>query len=89
MLNDVRPPPVETPARESLRTARFAEPALSHVERIEPGVHHTRYIGEPTHTDPIYAMPFEERGSNFNIAMSVIVIALFGSLLAVAWWTLG
>lgn len=89
MLNDVRPPPVDTPAPTATRETRFAEPALSHLERAEPGLHHTRYVGEPTQTDPLYAMPFEERGSNFNIAMSIVAIAMFGSLIAVAWWTLG
>ncbi|MBC7784663.1 MAG: hypothetical protein H7144_12565 [Burkholderiales bacterium] len=84
MLNDIRPPPHEPhePRAGDLH-------GRAHEERGALGTHHTRYIGEPTQTDPLYAMPFEERGSGFNIVMSIVALGLFAVLVALAWWTLG
>jgi len=103
MLNDVRPPPAEPkvpvegnerlhhalPHAESLHK-NGAHHLHPHIDATEPGKHHSRYMGDiPTTTDPIYAMPFEDRGSGFNIAMSVVTLLLFGVLIVAAWWTLG
>ncbi len=85
MLNDIRPPPVE-PNDPTVNGRHHLRP---HSNDKEPGTHHSRYLGDIPTTDPLYSMPFEERGSGFNIAMSVVALLLFGTLIVAAWWTLG
>ncbi len=84
MLNDIKPPPVQ--ADEPQRQGHHLKP---HTDANEPGKHHARVLGEPTHIDPIYSMPLEERGSGFNIGITIIALVLFVTLLFAAWWTLG
>lgn len=79
MLNDIKPPPMDP---ESTHHPMHAKP---HVDLREPGRHHARIMGEPTHTDPIYSMPLEERGSGFSIALSVAVMILMVAFLATVW----
>jgi hypothetical protein len=87
-----------TPAGDSMTRPTTSHPAINHstaghvvptIIANEPGRHHSRHMGEPTRIDPMFAMPFEERGSSFNVTMSIVAIALFALLIFMAWWTLG
>jgi hypothetical protein len=91
MLNDVGMPPEENPDQpphhgRAIHASGHIAPT---VVRTEIGRHHTRHMGEPTRTDPMFAMPFEERGSSFNVTMSIVAVSLFAVLILMAWWTLG
>ena len=96
MLNDVGTPPDDSPDRPAAagrRGPRVSHSPTGHIKPTiianEPGRHHSRYMGEPTRTDPMFAMPFEERGSSFNMTMSIVAVTLFALLILMAWWTLG
>lgn len=86
MLNDIKPPP------DLDRDGRLGAPpephhVRPHIDPKEPGLHHARIVGEPTHIDPEYAMPLEDRGSNFNIVMTCIAAGIVVIvLLTVVWW---
>ncbi len=82
MLNDIRPPPADP------NEPRRNNPAQAHDERMALGKHHARYMGEPTHIDPEYEMPMEERGSGFNVTISLVVLVMFAFLIFFSWWTL-
>jgi hypothetical protein len=74
---------VETAAPR--RGGRLAE---LHVDTKEPGRHHSRYLGDIPTTDVVYAMPMEDRGSNFSITLSIVTIALFSLVVLSVWWML-
>ncbi len=81
MLNDIKPPPPEpheSHAREGRRSAVY-------VDVSTVGKHHPRIAGEPTKTDLPYDMPMEDRGSGFNIVLSLIVLVLTVVLLTMVW----
>jgi hypothetical protein len=86
MLNDIKPPPMDVDGNGHSAHPMHAKP---HVDLREPGQHHARVMGEPTHIDPIYSMPLEERGSGFSIGLSIIVMVLVVTLLGTVWWMLG
>lgn len=91
MRNDVHPPPpdpdeaprphkvihdpVAHPVREAVSSPHnhHLEP---HQDLREPGKHHSRIVGDATRTEPMYAMPMEERGSSFNVWMTVLALAV-------------
>lgn len=86
MLNDIHPPPLNgdgTTPENDRRT--HLSPQMN---PREPGLHHSRFLGEPTRTDLVYDMPLEERASNFSITLSLIVLALAVVLLGSIWWML-
>jgi hypothetical protein len=86
MLNDIKPPPPDPdvpPAREG-RGRRSAV----YVDVSTVGRHHPRVAGEPTKTDLPYDMPMEDRGSGFNIVLSLIVLVLTVVLLTLVWMML-
>lgn len=81
MLNDIKPPPPDPDASHSAAGRR----SPIHVDVSSVGKHHPRTVGEPTHTDLPYAMPMEDRGSGFNIVLTLIALGLMLVLLAMVW----
>lgn len=62
-------------------------PIRPHADPSEPGLHKTRVMGEPTHIDPEYAMPMEDRGSFFSLTLSAVVVGVVFLLLLIVWWS--
>lgn len=87
MLNDIHPPPIDCEGNNVPENGRRSH-LMPRVNLQEPGRHHTRFLGEPTRTDPLYETPLEERASNFSITLSLIVLGLTVVLLGSIWWML-
>jgi hypothetical protein len=74
--------PNHRPKEPGVRPHEHVQP---HLDLNTPGIHKPRLMGEPTTTDVIYAMPMEDRGSFFSLALSAVVVAVVGLLLLTLW----
>ena len=61
---------------------------VPNVDEKEIGRHKTRFVGDHTRINPIYAMPLEDRGSTFSIGLSIVVIVVFVSLIAIVFFSI-
>ena len=86
MLNEIRPPPVDPDRPVPPVTGGPHHHAEPHMDLKEPGLHHARVMGDATHINPEYAMPMEDRGSSFSIALTICVfVAVVAVLMAIFW----
>lgn len=97
MLNDVRLPPPEPKDTADMPIATDAahqprNPAVKphahiqpHLDDRLPGRHKPRVMGEPATTDAVYAMPMEDRGSEFSLGLSAVVVAMVFIVLLIVW----
>lgn len=60
----------------------------ANTDRQEPGLHRARYLGEKGATDAVYEMPMEDRGSDFSIGLSIVVMVVFVALIVAVWFTM-
>ena len=98
MLNDIKPPPLDmdrpvrttalhnghTNGQPHVHQHGHAEP---HIDAKEPGLHHSRFMGEKATSDLLYAMPLEDRGSGFSIGLSISVAVVVLILVVWVMWT--
>ena len=84
MRNDINPPPID-PEQPHPHRNGHAEP---HTDRLAPGRHPSRFMGDKPRTDVIYAMPMEDRASGFSIGLSIAVLLVFVILACWVIWTI-